>query len=242
VTEVRLDEVSFAYPMASPLLESGSMAVKSGEIVGLVGPTGAGKSSLGLLLCGLLKPTDGTVMCLDASGDVIPLSRRRGQVVALLQQPERQFFMDTCSEEISFGPANLGRKLSPAEVDGFFEMVGLNPSEFAGRDPFTLSGGEKRRLAFAAVLSMAPSVVIFDEPTAGLDPEGVGRFLVISRTLKQLGVAQVIISHDGNVIGLLADRVIYLQSPTVLRELSPQQLLTQPEFSGVVSAPAAGNH
>jgi energy-coupling factor transporter ATP-binding protein EcfA2 len=161
-------------------------------------------------------------------------------VVAILQQPERQFFLPTCAEEIAFGPSNHGRQLSSEEVDRYFRMVGLEPSQFARRDPFTLSGGEKRRLAFAAVLSLAPEVVVFDEPTAGLDPEGVGRVLAISRLLKRQGVAQLVITHDGAVVRRLADRVLYLERPDRLTELTPDGLLTDSAYVGVVSAAPTG--
>jgi energy-coupling factor transporter ATP-binding protein EcfA2 len=155
----------------------------------------------------------------------------------MLQQPERQFFLETCAEEVAFGPSNRGRSLSSAEINSFFELVGLSPARFVDRDPFSLSAGEKRRLAFAAVLAMSPSFVIFDEPTAGLDGEGVGRFIALSRALRQLGVGQIIISHDGDVVRQLCDRVAYMTRRGDLLLLSLSELLGDPRYSGVVSSP-----
>jgi energy-coupling factor transporter ATP-binding protein EcfA2 len=116
-------------------------------------------------------------------------------------------------------------------------MVGLNPARFADRDPFSLSAGEKRRLAFAAVLAMAPSFVIFDEPTAGLDGEGVGRFIALSRALRRLRVGQVIISHDGDVVRQLCDRALYITRRGDLLPLSLSELFDDPRYAGVVSSP-----
>lgn len=237
VVSTELQSVSFAYPRASGGLTDISFQLASGETLGVVGPTGVGKSTLGLLICGLIKQAGGTIKYLDSTGAPIDQKFLRGQLAALLQQPERQFFLDTCTKEIAFGPSNLGRKLTDEEIDGFFTMAGLDPRQFAQRDPFTLSAGEKRRLAFAAVLSMTPSVVVFDEPTAGLDQEGVARFLQLARALSERKVAQIVISHDGNVIRQVADRILYLKAPGEMLELSPQDFFENDSFAGIVSPP-----
>jgi energy-coupling factor transport system ATP-binding protein len=127
-----------------------------------------------------------------------------------LQQPERQFFLPTVREEIQFGPSNLGRPIDRGPMEQLLQLVGLEPILFSDRDPLTLSGGEKRRLAFAAVLSMNPSIVIFDEPTCGLDPDGVASFVELVRALKERKKGIVIISHDGWLINHLTDRVLWL--------------------------------
>jgi len=232
-----LERTGFSYPRTPEVLENISLQLESGRIVGLVGPTGVGKSSLGLLICGLLQPTAGTIAYLDHSGQPVDKGSLKGQIAALLQQPERQFFLDSCSKEIAFGPSNLGRNLTPEEIAGFFEMSGLSPKSFADRDPFTLSAGEKRRLAFAAVLSMTPSVVVFDEPTAGLDQEGVARFLQLAGSLRERGIAQLVISHDGDVIRQLADGVLYLRAADQLLELTPKEFFENEAYAEVVSRP-----
>lgn len=232
---ISMESVSFAYPMADPVLENLSMSFRRGEIVGLVGATGSGKSSLGLLLCGLLKPVAGEISGYANNGDLIAADDLRGQIALVLQQPERQFFLDNCEREIEFGPANFGRKLLPADLTRFFEMVGLQPDQFRKRDPFALSAGEKRRLAFAAVLALAPALIIFDEPTAGLDWEGTDRFLRMAAGLKAQGMGQLIISHDGDIIRQLADRVLYLKNRHQLLELATDELFSKSEYAGVVS-------
>ena len=225
LAQVALDRVSFAYPFRGTVLEGITLRLRTGEIAGLVGPTGSGKTSLGLLLCGVLKPTDGTVTFLDRGGIDMPAAGIRGQVAAVLQQPERQFFLESCAREVAFGPTNLGRNLTPNEVDNCLGLVGLEPSRFRDRDPFSLSAGEKRRLAFATVLSMAPALVIFDEPTAGLDYEGFAQFVHLARALRTARVGQVIITHESELIRLLCDRVASLRPGGRLTELPPAKYL-----------------
>lgn len=239
VAEVSLNNVDFGWPMAEPVLRNISLSLRVGETVGLIGHTGSGKSSLGMLLAGLIKPTEGSRIASDRTGTQLKDDQIRGQVALVLQQPERQFFLDTCAEEIAFGPSNMGRILPEGEIDAYFSMAGLSPARYAERDPFTLSAGEKRRLAFAAVLSMAPSIVIFDEPTAGLDGEGVGRFLALSRRLREAGLGQMIISHDGDVVSSLADRVVYLNRQSDLIPLTPESLIADPDYAALVSRPSS---
>jgi energy-coupling factor transporter ATP-binding protein EcfA2 len=234
---VRLDQVSFAWPMGELVFRDISMSLQAVETVGLVGPTGVGKSSLGLLIAGLHQANEGQVLYLHKSGLGLPVEVVRGQLTLMLQQSERQFFLETCAEEIAYGPGNRGRTLDARETDAFLEMVGLNAARFADRDPFSLSAGEKRRLAFAVVLALAPSFIIFDEPTAGLDGDGVGRFLALSRSLREMGLGQMIITHDGDVVSLLCDRTLYMTRRGDLLALSPSELFGDPRFAGVVSSP-----
>jgi energy-coupling factor transporter ATP-binding protein EcfA2 len=191
-------------------------------------------------LCGLLNPTAGEIVLTDATGAALPGDRTRGSVTALFQQPERQFFLSTCAEEIAFGPTNLGRDLTRAEVDAMFNLVGLDVESFRGRDPITLSGGEKRRLASAAVLSMRPRFVLFDEPTCGLDQEGVGRFEQLCMHLKRQGVGLVIITHDGDIIYDLADRVLALSGDGSSRLRTKRQFFDNPQLAEVVSPLSGG--
>jgi energy-coupling factor transport system ATP-binding protein len=234
---VRLHEVSFAYQSDQPVVDGVDFEVAAGETVALIGPTGSGKSTLGLILCGILDPIDGALRFLDDAGEPIAGKPHPCWVTAALQQPERQFFLTTCAEEVRFGPANTGIQMTPAQVDRFLDLVGLEPLIFRDRDPFSLSLGEKRRLAFATVLAMSPAFVVFDEPTASLDPSGVARFTRLSRTLRSQGLGQVVISHDGDIVAAVADRVVALTTD------GPPRRFTTPEFFdgrhhiGLVSLP-----
>ena len=211
-----------------------SLRLRRGEIVGLVGSSGSGKSTLGLALCGLLPLTGGKLRFTDSADKINACPSSTGIVVGLFQQPERQFFLPTCAEEIAFGPSNRRVTLSSEMISSYLRMVGLDPDCFHSRDPFSLSMGEKRRLAFAAVLSMRPPFIIFDEPTCGLDQEGVGRFTLLAAALRQQGVGLMIISHDGDIIRRLADRVYYCRD-RALEELTPSDLSENPDYSGIVS-------
>ncbi len=237
VAMVQASEVTFGYREQAKVLQALSIRVKAGEIVAVVGPSGAGKSTLGLLLTGLLEPTGGEIAVLREDGRVISREATAGKISAILQQPERQFFLPTCAEEIAFGPENLGRPVTPEQVSEMFEQVGLDSVRFAERDPFRLSGGEKRRLAFAAVLSMQPDIVIFDEPTCALDQEGVGRFIQLASELRSRGAGLVVISHDGDIVRALADRVLLLLPDRRCLIRTADEFFDDPELSRFVSAP-----
>jgi len=239
--KITLRNVCFHYAGECEVLRNVSFDLKKGEIIALVGPSGSGKSSLGLLLCGLLKSVSGSIEYLDDNHKPVPFDLLVGRVSAAFQQPERQFFLPSCSKEIAFGPKNLGYMLTKIEIDALLAMAGLEPGTFAPKDPFTLSGGEKRRLAFAAVLSMLPQFVVFDEPTCGLDQEGVGRFLLLALALKRRGVAMVIITHDGNIVESLADKVIHLKGDSSWIELSNAEFFSNNSWEGVVSPPTNGH-
>jgi energy-coupling factor transport system ATP-binding protein len=239
VETIRLKNVGFAYLDGHPVLRNLSFTWRWGEIVGLVGPSGSGKSTLGLLLCGLLKPDSGSVAYLNREEQPVSPEKRAGQVSAVFQQPERQFFLPTCAKEVAFGPQNFGRRLRAADVADLLAMVGLQPDMFADKDPFTLSGGEKRRLAFAAVLSMFPRFVVFDEPTCGLDQEGVGRFILLAQALKRRGLGMMVITHDGDIIKHLTDRVLLLQRDAGYFLYTKDEFFQSGRWVGVVSPPAA---
>ena len=232
---IRLTGVSFGYSADNPIVKNLTFEWKRGEIVGLVGRSGSGKSTLGALLCGLVKPQAGKIEFTNQDGFVLSTTNKPGMLVGAFQQPERQFFLPTCAEEIAFGPKNLGTNLTDSEIEAQLELVGLNAMRFRGRDPFTLSMGEKRRLAFAAILSMNPAFVLFDEPTCGLDPEGVGRFVRMSKQLRESGIGQIVISHDGDIIRQLADRVLYLPGDGRGVEMGTEELFGSQEYRDVVS-------
>lgn len=203
---VRVKDLSFAYPALEPIIKSFNLEWRGGEIVGVVGPTGSGKSTLGLLLCGLLEPTSGAISCVGISNH----KECKPPVTMAVQQPERQFFLHTCIEEIAFGPKNFGRSITSQQAEQFLSQVGLDPSKYANRDPLTLSVGEQRRLAFAVLLALDRPFLVFDEPTAGLDPAGIAQFESMTRELARSGSGILVISHDDGLIARIADRKIML--------------------------------
>ena len=211
ISKIAFERVSLTYPASEKcVLQHFSGEFNSEDITAIVGPSGSGKSTLGMLLCGIIEPDSGEIRCFDEKGKTIKRKMLRGQITAALQQPERQFFLQSCEQEVEFGPRNFGRPILRRAVQSFFRLVGLPFEQFFDRDPFTLSLGEKRRLAFASILSMTPNFIIFDEPTCALDREGVGRFILLARALHEADVGVVIISHDEELINALAVKIIAL--------------------------------
>ncbi len=178
----------------------------------IVGATGSGKSTLGHVLAGLVQPSAGLISFVDADGKVIDKSRRAQVITAVLQQPERQFFLPTCAEEVALGPRNLGLPIDDAAVDLMLLGTAVKSENLARRDPFSLSTGEKRRLAFAVALAMATPFIIFDEPTAGLDFSGIHMFIQLSDSLRHERRGQVIITHEAGIVRALADEVLVLEA------------------------------
>lgn len=196
-----------------------NLTIEKGELVGVIGHTGSGKSTLISHFNGLLKPDAGKVLVdgTDIWRDKETLRNTRFKVGLCFQYPEYQLFEETVFKDIAFGPKNM--KLSEVEVK---ERV-LRAAEFVGvktehldKSPFDLSGGEKRRVAIAGVMSMEPEVLIFDEPAAGLDPQGRRELIKLIKDYReQTGSAVVIVSHSMEDIASLADKVIVMNNSRI---------------------------
>lgn len=196
-----------------------NLTIEKGELVGVIGHTGSGKSTLISHFNGLLKPDAGKVLVdgTDIWKDKETLRNTRFKVGLCFQYPEYQLFEETVFKEIAFGPKNM--KLSEAEVKERVlraaEFVGVKP-EHLDKSPFDLSGGEKRRVAIAGVMSMEPEVLIFDEPAAGLDPQGRRELIKLIKDYReQTGSAVVVVSHSMEDIASLADKVIVMNNSRI---------------------------
>ena len=196
-----------------------NLKIEKGELVGIIGHTGSGKSTLISHFNGLLKPDSGKVLVdgVDIWKDKETLRKSRFKVGLCFQYPEYQLFEETVYKDIAFGPKNM--KLSDAEVRERVlraaAFVGVKP-EHMEKSPFDLSGGEKRRVAIAGVMSMEPEVLIFDEPAAGLDPRGRKDLINLIRNYrKQTGSTVIIVSHSMEDIAEMADRVIVMNKSEV---------------------------
>lgn len=239
---IRVEDLAYIYAPGTPLarvaLRGISTEIAPGERVGILGATGSGKSTLVQSLAGLLIPTVGRVL-LDgtpAHERSANARVRRLQVGLAFQYPEQQFFAQTVYEEVAFGPGNLGldRAQVAARVRWALEMVGLDSAGLEDRLPFTLSGGEMRRIALASVLAMQPRVLVLDEPTAGLDPRGRQELLArVQRWQEQTGATLILVSHAADQVARLAERVIILKEGQVIADgptrpmLSDSTLLAQ---------------
>ncbi|MEE1055335.1 MAG: energy-coupling factor transporter ATPase [Acutalibacteraceae bacterium] len=201
-------------PFVNDAVSNVSFTVEKGEILGIIGHTGSGKSTLVQHLNGLLKPTDGQVLF---SGEDIwenpkEIRKIRSKVGLVFQYPEYQLFEETVYADIAFGPKNMG--LDGDELDSRIKeicrIVGVKP-EYMEKSPFDLSGGEKRRVAIAGVMAMRPEVIVFDEPTAGLDPKGRENVIKIIKDYREAtGATVIIISHSMEDMAVLADKLLVM--------------------------------
>ena len=196
-----------------------SFSVNKGEVLGIIGHTGSGKSTLVSHLNGLIKPTSGRVLIdgEDIWANPKEIKKIRAKVGLVFQYPEYQLFEETVYEDIAFGPKNLGK--TDDELDNVVkraaEIMSVSEKLF-NKSPFDLSGGQKRRVAIAGVLAMQPEIVVFDEPTAGLDP--IGRetiFKAISDYKNNYNATVIIVSHSMEDIAAICDKVLVLNKGNV---------------------------
>ena len=215
-------------PFEHVALKDVSFAVEPGEFIGIIGHTGSGKSTLMQHLNGLLKPTSGQVILdgQDIWSDKKLTRQSRFRVGLVFQYPEYQLFEETVYKDIAFGPKNMG--LDAAEVDrrvreaaGF---VGLTEAQLEV-SPFDLSGGQKRRVAIAGVIAMEPEVLILDEPTAGLDPEGREDVLRnIDDYRKAKNATIMMVSHSMNDVARMASRLLVMCDAHLAMDGTPQEV------------------
>ena len=213
-------------------LDDVSFRVEDGEFVGVIGHTGSGKSTLVQHLNGLLKPTSGRVLIdgEDLNGEHVNRRALRQRIGLVFQYPEYQLFEETVAKDIAFGPKNQG--LSAEEIDGrvryAMECVHLDYDKYAARSPFELSGGQMRRVAIAGVLAMKPSVLILDEPTAGLDPRGRDKILTLLEELHaRENTTILMVSHSMDDMARLASRLIVMSGGKIVAEGTPREIFAR---------------
>ncbi len=221
-------------PGSSQALENINLHIKKGEFVALIGHTGSGKSTLIQHFNALNIPTSGSVIVdgLDTSVKATPKSQIRKRVGLVFQYPEYQLFEETVYEDIAFGPKNLG--LAPDEVRrrvyAACEIMEIKESVMQ-KSPFDLSGGQKRRVAIAGVLSMEPSVLVLDEPVAGLDPKGREKMLSMLRNLRaqRNNMTIILVSHSMEDIAGAAERIIVMNKGTVSMDGTVSEIFSRGE-------------
>ena len=223
---IKIENLSFTYSKKTPYqtdaLKNINLGINEGEIVGIIGETGSGKSTLiqhfnALLKVQNKKKSKVEICGLDASVKK-NLKEIRKTVGVCFQYPEHQLFEDTVEKDISYGPKNLGanKEEIPGLVYRAMRMLDLDES-FNGRNPFQLSGGEKRRVAIAGIIVMQPKILILDEPMAGLDPIGkIELKKLIKRLHTEVSPTIVIVSHDMDDIAEIADRVLILSKGEIV--------------------------
>jgi len=232
---IRVENLTHTYGEGTPFCRSAvqdmSLAIYRGEFLGIIGHTGSGKSTLIQHLNGLLKPTSGRILLggEDIWSDPKKIRNVRFRVGLVFQYPEYQLFEETVYRDIAFGPTNMG--LSKDEIDRRVResahFAGLT-DDLLEKSPFALSGGQKRRVAIAGVIAMEPEVLVLDEPSAGLDPQGREELLSNIREFHRArGTTVVLVSHSMEEIARNVDRIVVLSGGQVYMEGTPEKVFAR---------------
>ena len=235
---IKIENLTHVYMPKSPFekkaLDNVNLLIEDGEFLALIGHTGSGKSTLIQHLNGLLEPTSGRILVddIDITNKEAKLTEIRKKIGLVFQYPEYQLFEETIEKDIAFGPNNLG--LSSEEVSRrvkkSMEMVGLDYETYKDVSPFDLSGGQKRRVARAGVIAMEPKVLILDEPTAGLDPQGRDDILEQIKLLhEKYKMTIVLVSHSMEDVGKLAQRIVVMNKGKVELLGKPSEVFKEVE-------------
>lgn len=229
---IRTENLTYTYSAGTPFeknaVENVSLEIEEGELVGIIGHTGSGKSTLIQHFNGLVKPTSGKVFIdgQDIWSKDCKIRDIRFKVGLVFQYPEYQIFEETVYKDIAFGPKNMG--LSDEEIDKrineISELVGLK-KENLHKSPFELSGGQKRRVAIAGVMAMEPKVLILDEPTAGLDPKGRDKILgQIKEYHQQKKSTVLLVSHSMEDVAKFASKILVMNKASVFCYDTPPEV------------------
>lgn len=235
---LEVKKLSHVYMPGTPFqveaLKEISLKIEKGEFVGIIGETGSGKSTLVQHLNGLLRPTSGDVLldgCSIWSGKV-NMRAIRSRVALLFQYPEHQLFEETVYKDVAFGPRNLGldEKELQKRVRYGLEQMELDYESYKDRSPFSLSGGEKRRVAMAGILAMKPEVIILDEPTAGLDPAGRRQLLALIEKLhSEEKLTVIMVTHNMDEVSRLANRLFVFSAGRLVLQGEPAVVFNSPQ-------------
>lgn len=234
MTNIQLstENLSFTYPDGTQALKNINIEIEKGEKVAIIGPNGAGKSTLFSHFNGLTEPTSG---CVKIEGKPISfekdeLLKVRQKVGIVFQDPNDQLFAPTVKEDIAFGPMNLGLSYDEVEkrVEDALKMVGME--NYEDKTPHHLSGGQQKRIAIAGIIAMKPELMILDEPTAGLDPDGVEKVLNIMNQLNEEGMTLIISSHDIDMISKYADKIFVLYNGEIIESGNKNKIFSDMEL------------
>ena len=237
MSQIKVEGLRHVYSAGTPFervaIDGISLTIEPGQLVGIIGHTGSGKSTFIQHLNALLQPTAGKVYCgwKDINADKYSRKAVKAQVGLVFQYPEYQLFEETVYKDIAFGPRNM--KLGEDEIDARVreaaDFAGVDEELFE-RSPLELSGGQKRRVAIAGVIAMRPGVLVLDEPTAGLDPEGCRQILAnIMRYKEKTGSSVLIVSHNMDDVARLAERILVFSNGGIVMDGRPDEVFSQPE-------------
>ncbi len=229
-----LDHVNYVYSKGTndeiKALDDVSFEIRDGDFLGLIGHTGSGKSTLVQHLDGLLKASSGHIYYNgeDIYDDGYDMRALRGRIGLVFQYPEHQLFEEDVFKDVCFGPRNLGMSEKDTELAAYSALRSVKlPDDLYFASPFELSGGQKRRVAIAGVLAMKPEVIVLDEPTAGLDPEGRDEILDLVKELHDVqGITVVLVSHSMEDVANYADHIIVMEKGRVYMDGAPKEIFS----------------
>lgn len=231
--QIELKNVNYSYIKVknqdTRVIKNLSFKIADGDFVAIVGQTGAGKSTLTQMFNGLIIPNDGEIIVgktiINNKTKVASLFNLRKQVGLVFQFPEYQLFEDTILKDVMFGPKNFGQNDEEAEKASRIALksVGVEDLLF-DKSPFEVSGGQKRRIAIAGILSSNPEVIVLDEPTVGLDPRGKEEIMSLLTRLNKEGKTIILITHDMDVVMKYARKVLVIKDGVLVKESTPFSL------------------
>ena len=218
---MKINHLSVIYPDKTIAIENIDLIIQNDETVALIGANGAGKTSLLLSIVGVI-PSIGEIIVDDILLDKHNLNAIRRRVGVVFQNPDNQLFMPTIYEDVAFGLRNYGvpENLIEAKVDYYLKELGI--FHLKSRSPLKLSGGEKRIAAIATILAMEPSIMLFDEPTAFLDPKARRNLITL---LKKLPHTKLIASHDLAFVAEVCDRAVVLKKGVIYADGTPLKMI-----------------
>lgn len=249
---LKTEELKFSYPVdentCREVLHGLNLEIEKGTFTAIIGHNGSGKSTLAKLLCGMLTPTSGKVMC-ECSGKMLSTDDEknffeiRKNFGMVFQNPDNQLVATVVEEDVAFAPENMGTEPSEIRrrVDEALAIVGL--SEYALHDTHKLSGGQKQRVAIAGILAMLPECIIFDESTAMLDPRGREEIIsTIKRLQKENGITVILITHYMNEAAQ-ADRIIVVDGGKIISDGTPREVFEKDDllYKAGLEAPQSSN-
>ena len=229
---IKTENLTYTYSQGTPFektaVDNVQLEIEGGELIGIIGHTGSGKSTLIQHLNGLLRATSGTIYYNgeDIYTEGYSMRALRSKVGLVYQYPEHQLFETTILDDVCFGPMNQGLDKNAAQLRAFeaLHSVGI-PEELFDQSPFDLSGGQKRRVAIAGVLAMKPEVLILDEPTAGLDPKGRDEILdQVAELHAKQHITVILVSHSMEDVAKYVERIIVMNQGSVMYDDTPKNV------------------
>lgn len=227
---IKTEELYFSYPDGTSALERIDLSVKRGEFVGILGANGSGKTTLLKVLNGLLKPTRGDIYLAGENLRSIDKSELFTKACTVFQNPDNQLFSPTVSQDIAFGPINMGLTKEEVKKRVLDSLALVEMSMFHDKAIHNLSYGQKKRICLAGVLAMRPEIIFLDEPTASLDPIGVSTIMHLLKKLNKEGMTMIMATHSVDLVPLFLDRVVILNDGKIIREGLPEKVFSDPEI------------